>query len=476
MSYFGWTDFWVRVPVIGLIARNANNRERGHREGWLMAEEKLCGAYKPYFGTQLSREKFMQRIEYMKHAGDLGRTPMGAGLKVFLFLLVAAEAMGFSYILGTWAASEGSANLYTKLMYGIVFVLASLLAIVTHAAGAQYYRTSQIRSNYKRYKEDSGNTNFHSTRVISLAEDQFADAGEPAYTRRLNRITEGPTDMGSYGWCWVAGLFVLAIFIGSAVMRVKHMETELNRQSQATSSVDASDPFKTAAPPAANAPADMLAAQQASDNKAKTEERASTETEGVAAILVLSVIFVVTQVVGFGAGHKHCFAGKETYKPAKGSSSFWWWEEHDGAYADTCGYSTYENYSGYLQPRKDQVNTRLRELQHRIMTSPGPNVVLKNTFEMYLALQAAQERANEDMHNQPNAGPAISAPAPVALPEPSLAEKAKRDIEKHATPDETRAYLADLPRSVVDELKPWLLARKEARTAKISQSELDELV
>ena len=43
---FRWTDFMVRVPAIGLIARNAKNFQTG-RQGWMNAEEKLCGVYKP---------------------------------------------------------------------------------------------------------------------------------------------------------------------------------------------------------------------------------------------------------------------------------------------------------------------------------------------------------------------------------------------------------------------------------------------
>ena len=139
---FTLTDFKVRMPVFGLIARNAKNFQPG-RDGWMNAEEKLCTTYKKYV-SQMSKEKFLQRIEYMKHSVDLGRSPMGAGMKVFLFLLVAAESMGFSYLLGTYAASEGSSKLYEQLMYAIVFVLASILAMVTHEAGSQFYRTKQI--------------------------------------------------------------------------------------------------------------------------------------------------------------------------------------------------------------------------------------------------------------------------------------------------------------------------------------------
>ena len=489
---FGWTDLTVRMPVIGLIAKNAKNFNPG-RAGWMNAEEKLCNAYKKYV-SQLPKDKFLQRIEYMKHAGDLGRTPMGTGLKIFLFLLVAAEAMGFSYLLGTWAASDGSANLYTQLMYGIVFVLASILAMVTHAAGAQFYRTSLIRSCYARYKE-GGNTNFHSTRVISLSDDQFADKQELPETRCMNRIIDGPHDMGSYGWSWVAGIFVVVIFVLSGVMRYSHMEAEMTRDSQAVETTT-SNPFT-----ASKMPSELVEPQRAADKKANAEARSNTALEGGSAIIILGIIFVVTQIVGFGAGHKHCFAGKETYKTAAGSNSFWWWFDKDGAYAETWGYSTHDAYWNALQPFKDIVNSRLKELQRLLNQNSTKNLTLTKTFEDYLAMQSWISEESKASHNRlggvTDATPATAAPSPsvrgqesasaavsvpVAIPFPAAAvptrsavDQAKVDIEAIADKAEQQAYFSKLPSDVREGLKLWLKERKERATAAVSQAELDDL-
>jgi hypothetical protein len=484
---FGLTDFKVRMPVFGLIARDSKNLQPG-REGWMNAEEKLCNTYKKYV-SQLPKEVFLQRIEYMKHAGDLGRTPMGTGMAVFLFLLVAAESMGFSYLLGTWAASDGSANLYTQLMYGIVFVLASILAMVTHAAGAQLYRTSLIRSCFARYKE-GGDTNFHSTRVIALSDDQYADKQDPAVTRCMNRIINNPHDMGSYGWSWVAGSFVVIIFVLSGVMRFSHMEAEMTREAQATEATT-SNPFA-----ASTMPAELVVPQQAADKKANTEVRSSTAMEGGAAIIILGVIFVVTQIVGFGAGHKHCFAGKETYKTAAGSNSFWWWSDKDGAYADTWGYSTHDAYWNAMQPFKDIVNSRLKELQRLLNKNSNKNLSLTKTFDDYLALQARISEDSKNIHNNvgtaaatvPTAAVAVAqAVAPVvaestvippnaATPKiQSPVEQAKLDIEAIVDKAEQQAFFAKLPADIREALKPWLKERKEKVVAKVSQAELDDL-
>lgn len=465
---FWWTDFKVRMPLFGLIAKNKKNLEPGG-DGWMLAEEKLCGTYKKYV-SQLPENKFLQRIEYMKHAGDLGRTPMSFSLKTFLFLLVAAEAMGFSYILGTWAASEGSASLYTKLMYGIVFVLASILAIVTHKAGEQFYRTRLIRSCYQRYKES--NSEEYSTRVIALNDDQMADAKEPAHTRCLNRIIENPHDRASYGWSWVAGIFIAFIFVGSATMRFQHMEAELTRQTQAAEAT-AGNPFA-----ASNAlPAEVAAPQQEADKKAKAEERSSTIIEGSAAILILSVIFLVTQIVGFGAGYKHSFAGKESYKKASGSNAFWFWSEKDGAYADTWGYSTYDSYWEAIQPIKDIVNSRLKDLQDALRKNSHKNLQLKKTFEDYLSEMEAKSAAHRESKNRPSpqltpTSSVVTAPIP-QLAEPAI-EKAKAEIEALTDKKAQQDYFLALPGDVQDELRPWLKRRKEEAAAR-KQAELEEL-
>jgi len=474
---FGWTDFKVRAPLVGLIALNAKNFQTS-REGWMNAEEQLCGVYKPYI-SQLPKNQFDQRIEYMKYAGDLGRTPMGLGMKLFLFVLVAAESMGFSYLLGTWAASDGSANLYTQLMYGIVFVLASILAMVTHKAGEQFYRTNLLRRNFAQYKT-SGSKAGRGDKIIALNDDQYADKDDATAARCYSRIAASADDRGSYFWSWVAGVFVVTIFVLSGVMRFSHMEAEQTRESQAIEATT-SNPFT-----ASKMPSELVAPQQAADKNANAQARSSNSVEGGAAIVILGVIFVVTQIVGFGAGHKHCFAGRQTYKKAEGSNASWYWSEHEGAYADTWGYSTYDAYWNAMQPIKDIVNFRLKKLQHILEHNSTDNLHLHKTFDHYLSLQSQLTRDSKDAHNQPSAAvasaPVPASPAPVAVttataaaPVRSPVEQAKLDIDTITDKVEQQAYFSKLTPEVRDALRPWLKERKEKAAAVVSQAELDDL-
>ena len=468
---FWWTDFNVRMPWLGLIARNANNVERGSN-GWMLAEEKLCGAYKKYV-SQLPEDKFMQRIEYMKHAGDLGRSPMSMGLKVFLFVLVAAEGMGFSFLLSKVINSEASANLAEVLTYVITCVLAAVLAWITHAAGEQFYRTSLIRSCHKLYKETNGEQ--YASTPIALTDDQTLDKDKPSYTRCLNRIIDKPTERGSYSWTWLLGIGVLLIFVGSSVMRYKHLQSDLISKTQVMEN-SGGNPFASASA----LPAAVTEPQRAVDKKAQGEINEGDTTEGLWGIVILGVIFVVTQIVGFHAGYKHCLAGKQTYTKPKSNRASWWSSERDGAYVDTLGYSTYDSYWEVMQPIKDIVNTRLKDLQHRLKLNSHQNLELHNTFDDYLAEMSARSGTAREKHNQPSSsvpqGMSVTKSAPAATSQPVVSplEQAKSDIERMSDKAQQQAYFAALDPDVREALKPWLKQRKEQAVA-VSKAELDEL-
>ena len=300
------------------------------------AEETLCSKYAKYF--PITSEKYFSKcLEYIAASRNHGRHPMGVGSWGFMFLLIAAESMGFSYLLGTWIATEGSVNLYMQLMYGIVFVLATILAYVTHEAGAEARCRRLLKSYYPSYTPPA-DTGF---RHVVLNDEQSADSKDTAARRFIHRVAEYPNDSGPYRMSVVAGIFVALIFVASGVMRYYHMERELTLESQAVEAT-LSNPFAQF-----KMPSELSAPQAATDKKANSEVLASKKIEGGAAIFILGAIFVVTQVVGFNLGYKHSIVG----------------EEAKSAYASTLGYSTYQDYWNAMKPAKAIVNERLKKLR-----------------------------------------------------------------------------------------------------------------
>lgn len=457
---FWLMDFFVTLRWFGTIARLSEITDKG-KNGWLASEEKLCAKYKPYV-SWLNEDKFNERIEYMQHAGDLGKTPMPIMLQALLFILIIAEGLGFSYLLGTWMAREGSANTHTLLMVAIVFVIAIILAALTHTAGHQYHRTTLLRSCFKRYKETSGKE--YASKTMPLKDIQSGDAHEADYTRCINRVAKNSHDKGSYAAVWTLGVAIAAIFILSTVMRIYNLESELTRETTQQAQTAEGNPFDSL-------PSEVVAPQKHADTKAQQEITKNTTVEGGAAILMLGFIFVITQIVGFGAGYKYAFVGRESYKGLA---------VKDGAYVDTHGFSTFESYWATIRPIMDLANARLSDLQQRLKQKAHENLTLDKSFTDYLkderkreqdALDEANGNGKKNEETQPTQPETSTYSAPATV---VTLEQAKSNIA--ALPDKATQtdYFSKLPINIQVELKPWLKQRKEDEAAK-QQIDLNEL-
>lgn len=468
-------DFWVTLPIIGTIARLSKDQTKGS-EGWLRAEEKLCACYKPFVNL-MTRDMFNQRIEYLRKAADLGRSPTPMFVWTLLVVLVIAEGLGFSYLLGSWMAREGSANTHTLLMFAIVLVLCVILVALTHFAGHQYYRTSLLRSCFARYKE-RGSAEY-SVSTVSLNMDQSIDSKDPDFKQTINRVGKHSHDVGSYAGGIIAIIAIAFIAVVSTYMRVKNMEGELIRE---TSSIEqpmqssSSNPFDTLV-----LPAEVQASQHSADSKAKTEAMDAVSSEGLAAFAMLGFIFVITQIVGMGAGYKYEFAGRESKK----------------AYLGLGGFSTYEDYLAYFRPLRDMVNGRIKDLQQRIESKSHVKLELSKSFDDFLREQRQKDfddqRTDDELNAPSPAAPvavtvAVTAPTPVTVAvaevpaaapvvpaaapaAPATTELLLTDvqqaIERLNDPESEKAYFLALPAEMRTNaaLQTWLKARKATREA-----------
>lgn len=453
---FWLRDFWVTFPVLGNIAQLAKDRTSS-KDGWTRAEEKLCAIYKPYI-VLLSESTFNERIEYLRKSADLGRAPTPMWVWVLLVVLVIAEGLGFSYLLGSWMAREGSANTHTLLMFAIVLVLCVILVALTHAAGHQYYRTSLLRSCFKRYKDTGGNE--YASRQIALKDEQSKDDNEPDYKQIANRVAKHSHDKGSYAAGIIAIVAIAFIAVVSTYMRVQNLESELSKETSLQQPQAAANPFSKLP-----LPTDVATPQRQADAKAAAETTSATEKEGLAAFAMLGFIFVITQIVGMGAGYKYGFAGKESLD----------------AYRATGGYSTYDDYWAYFQPIRDLINARLKDLQQRMEEHSHTKLALSKTFDDFLFEQSEQSNSIRRNIDKPRNGPASAGEtaklAQSAPDEPSI-EMAKSELSRLADKKQQQDYFLSLPTHLQSELKPWLKQRKEEAARKEAESkaaELDEL-
>jgi len=382
-------NWWYSVPWIGRTARLSGDLTRSTKPGWLRAEQTLCADYRKHI-RPVSRAMFDNYLTYLRKAHDLGRRPLPLWMWLFLGVLLIAEGLGFSYLLGTQMALEGSENTRTLLMLAIVLVISGILLWITHAAGHQLYRTGLLRSclkQFKLYDHDS-----LSTRTIGLSEDQSKDDREPEVSQCVNRVKARPFDAGSYVWVYIAAAAIIIIAAGSTWLRFSHFEA-----SRVASTVSSGpDPF---ADSGSELPDAVTAPQQAADSKAAADTDSASKSEATAAFVMLGFIFAITQIVGIGAGYRYGFGGKEGYT----------------AWRETRGHSDFESYYSPYERRIDTAEARLQQLQQLLTRDEGRRLDLNKSFRGYVEENGeAGPDAFAIDHRPKQAAAAEAKPDPVA--------------------------------------------------------------
>ena len=333
---FALTDLTYRFPLIGKLARFSRDYSETRRGGWLNVEASLCHDYARHV-TALPKADFERNIEYLRKAYDHGRRPMPPWIFLLLSLLVMLEGLGFSYLLGSWMALESTANERLWLTAAIVIVLAAILVWVTHSAGHQLYRTRLLRSCFQQFQASTiqtdtadGKPKVFSSEIVSLGQDQAIDEKYPAHVQCANRVITRPDDLGSYAWVLLAGALVLIIAVASVILRIEtlHSSNVLSTQ--------------------------ILPGTAAGGNRAAIA--AALENAALASFAILSVIFIVTQMVGMGVGYWYGFAGKQSKE----------------AYRATGGCADYDSYFAPIRRKMSIADLRLATL-HRLMEKRLPH-------------------------------------------------------------------------------------------------------
>lgn len=470
---FWWMDFWYTFPWIGKIKRLSKDPTRSADGRWMNAERHLCGDYNKYIHF-IGEPVFRNHIEFLRRANDLGRSPTPLWAIILLGVLVIAEGLGFSYLLGGMIATDGSANVRSLLMYAIVTVICIITVAVTHAAGHQYYRTSLLRACFKRFKESGGHGRFFSGKVV-LSDEQTKDDGEPDHTQCANRVCENPADQGSYGIIIVAAIFIAAIAIGSTWMRWENLRKDMIEQTAAVQQKEAASGNPFAAGGAVALPDEVTAPQKAADSKAQEEAAAATKSGSLAGFLMLAFIFIVTQLVGIGVGFKYGFASKHSRE----------------AFKETRGFQTYDAYLAHYQHYIDLATARLHQLQQQMEEDAHQKLNLSKTFRDFI-VENAEESAKLRHNVNRTVGAAFAAsatgagPAPAATaPQSTGAVAAQLDkLDKMADKEAKKAHLKAL--QAVDEtlhaaVVEALRVRKEdeerrKQQAAVAEQELDSLL
>ena len=115
--------------------------------------------------------------------------------------------------------------------------------------------------------------------------------------------------------------------------------------------------------------------------KARVEALSNEKGEGLAAFIMLALIFIVTQIVGIYAGFKYGFAGKESA----------------AAFRGTRGFATYDDYMDRFEPMIQVGQAKLQTLQRNLAAMGGNlKLSLHKTFDDYISEAETRRRGRRE--------------------------------------------------------------------------------
>ncbi len=448
-------DFWYQVVMIRKLAKDPTQSPKNQ---WRTSENDLCSAYAAHIKKPLNEEEYLDRIDYLAAAYDLGRKPLSLNIKALIIFLSFLEALGFAFMLSSGQFGESSSNAQTGLAIAIAAILGIVFPIFMHRAGHSLHRTKVLRDALKSFKENGGKT--FDIAQVSLAENK-ADRrkNHPHYLRCASRVKESPQDEGGFLGSVLIIVAVLGIAIGTAYLRINTFENIQNKET-ILQPQSASNPFGT--PGGLSLPEEITKPQAEASQKARQEISDTDVKTYIAGAIILAIIYIVTQGVGLLMGYIYGFAGRDS----------------EAAFEETMGCSTFKDYRDKLRPRIMLAEARLAELQRRLAEKSHREIQLICTFPAYLRWAYTEE-------DKPDDKPVDT--STVTDPQPEFAMKLNLDSAKaHLAGLTDKQAQQDYYRGLSDELqaklKPWLKQRKvdettrqESASKAQQQAELDEL-
>jgi len=344
-----WTDFLVQLPLIGKMSKwkknttGIANMESWKHVGMPPAEEVLCSTYVDKI-PKVNLDVFSNSNEYLKLTHQNDRTPLSSIMLIILAILTFAEAAGTGLLIAPFVASEITGNQMVWIGYAIALVMAIGLLGLTHAAGKDVYKYTAIRNALG----DVGTEEYYKEKVTS-GTDQSIDQDENHKVRFANRVLKGADDKGTLVKAIIVVVFLALLLSGITWMRIKGIQVELT-QDVAEQSQSQSSPFgqQDSVDSVLNGLPDSVV-KSAKDAKAQVNNELYKErlSQGVAATIVLGIIYLITQALGFFFSLNHSFM-----------------EDGRSAYDNTRGESSFQSYtSKHITPALDRGNMRLNHLR-----------------------------------------------------------------------------------------------------------------
>ncbi len=283
--------------------------------GFVQAEHTLCQTFKAVIAgsdsAEVTKEQFERAKSYLKITQQNDIRPPSLIARVGLFVLILAESVGTGYVLAPWMSTEITPSQANMAAGVLALAVAIVLALLTHVTGAEMAKMSAYRKN-------SGSEGLE--KRIDLGDDQEQDAyyidpnsnavmQNPSPRRFANRVD----DPGSKGMVLlgVSTLIIVAIMVAIFFIRMGGIESQTTRQivSMEQNGINGgSNPFASAS--SAPVPPDVASAQQQTRKQVAETLGGDYRTQGIAASMMLALIYLVTQFTAFIVAYKTTFSGQ----------------------------------------------------------------------------------------------------------------------------------------------------------------------
>ncbi|MGI4857457.1 MAG: hypothetical protein ACRYHA_11230, partial [Janthinobacterium lividum] len=386
-----WTDFWVVFPVVGKMRQwksqthGIENIASWRDAGLPPAEEHLCALYIDKL-PKIDPVVFNNANEYLKLTHQNGRSPMSPVAWIVLGLLTVAEAAGTGMLIAPFVASEITGNQMVWIGYVIALVMAVGLLGLTHAAGKDIYKRASIR---KALGSVNATAEGYSGEKISSGDDQSKDRDASPKTRYGSRVLDGAHDRGSLLRPTIAIALLAVLLIGITWMRIKGIEIDMTRKAAdlTISATSGANPFGASADAASSLPMPEAVANASADAQkhVTTELNGEVFSQGIAGAIVLAIIYIITQALGFFQSFGTSFVGD-------GRNAYW----------QTRGFTSFPScFAKVIKPTLDRANMRLTDLRAHLgreVPKYRENVSKFSAYDYYNKKLIEETRRTTDTH------------------------------------------------------------------------------
>ncbi len=397
-----WWDevryFFMRIswgfPFIGKIARAGRKNHKLGKDGWYPTETELCADFARRHKTFNESPDYYERCDdYLNKAEEIGRSEKGFFLWSLIVGLILLEAVGFAYVLAPFMTKNASSNEQSMLAWFIAFLLSIAAVCLTEQTGKQWHKNELISKIREWWANDqrSDKPNLQPEKNINL-DKTYGDNDSPKYIQLLNRVSVNAKVTQSYKITIVTFIYILALAVAAYLIRSYNYDADstenVNQGIVMESDQGNADPMalmeqasKQKQNAALELPGEMAAVNQSADQQAKTEAKHAITVASKVTFVILSIIYVMIQVVGIYFGYAFSLVGKEAKK----------------AHSYTKNFNNASELNDWLEMKKSIVESeadsylqRLQErLSHRDVTSAAEREALesglvKRNFATYL--------------------------------------------------------------------------------------------